>query len=143
MKKFVLANKGYTLLETLIGLIVLGVLMTLLLAMVQMMSKNNINNYFNRNVSVIVTKLENDFIAAKSTTLDNGKLKIDQYSGDKKVTYKCQGKKLVRRVNGLGGETLIDNLDSCSISSINDKSYKINITYKKLSKELYVGKNKM
>ena len=77
MKKFVLANKGYTLLETLIGMIVLGVLMTLLLAMVQMMNKNNINNYFNRNVSVIVTKLENDFIAAKSTTLDNGKLKID------------------------------------------------------------------
>ena len=140
MKKFVLANKGYTLLETLVGLIVLGVLMTLLLAMVQMMNKNNVNNYFNRNVSVIVTKLENDFIAAKSTSLEEGKLKMELYSGDKKVTYKCQGNKLVRRVNGLGGETLIDNLDSCSINSIDDKSYKINISYKKNKQGVICGK---
>lgn len=142
LKSVLLNNKGYTLLECIMGMFVLSFVIIMLMFMIQVMHKNNINNYFNRNITSLVNTLESDFLSAKKADVKIGILDLEVLEENKTISYVCSTNKLVRRVNYLGGETVISDLDSCHIFSKDDNIF-VKLKYKDKVKEIYVGKAKM
>lgn len=142
LKSVLLNNQAYTLLECIMGLFVLTIVVMMLMFMVQVMQKNNINNYFNRNTTSLINTLEADFLASKKATVTLGVLDLEVLEENKTISYACSSSKLVRRVNYLGGETVISDLDACSISSKDDQIF-IKVKYLGKEKEIYVGKAKI
>lgn len=138
MKKFALTNNlGFTMLEAIVGMLVLSVIIFLLMSLILVMNKNNINNYFNRNTATINQMMATDVDASNKLEIKLGMIILKPLNQDKKVTYQCQGKKLVRRVNGLGGETLISNLDRCHVREEGSGALLI-LKMGTLEKEIYV-----
>ncbi len=141
-KYVLLNNKGYTLLECIMGMFVLSFVIIMLMFMIQVMHKNNVNNYFNRNITSLVNTLESDFLSAKKADVKLGILDLEVLEENKTISYVCSTDKLVRRVNYLGGETVISDLDSCHIFNKDDNIF-VKLKYKDKVKEIYVGKAKM
>lgn len=133
--KYVLkSKKAFTLLESIIGLLCMSVIVLLLLSMVKLMEKNNLNNYYINNIATITSRMSDDFLISKEYFTSYNQLEIKTID-EQSIQYTCFDKKLVRSVNHMGTETLISNLESCSITNNNDNAI---FNIKALGKEFKV-----
>ena len=140
IKKFVLTHKGYTLLESIIGMFVLSIIILQIMNLVLVMNKSNIENYHTKNISLLINKIDEDFLLAKEIKINANKLEINTLK-DEKIVYKIENNKLKRTINEMGNEILIYNIKSGYFFNKNGIFLKIDYGIK--DESIYLGKVKI
>ena len=141
-RKYVfLNNKGYTLLESIIGMFMLSIISLLILTMIMTMSKNNIDNYNQRNSALIINKMEKDFFGSTKYDVSLKKLTINTKQNGT-IEYKCKNDKLSRSVNDKGNETVIAGIKDCKFVKRNGVNLELIFNNGDV-KEVYIGESKL
>lgn len=130
-----MSDRGFTLLDTLMGMFVMGFLLILLSTMTLLLKDNYFENNERREVLLFIMQIQNDFLETKKINNSSSKLSLNFYN-KKNITYKMINDKLIRQVNGKGYEVVVNNLEKCIFG------YKDEVIYYELifiDGELYKG----
>ena len=142
LKKLFVSNKGFTLLEGLIGLIVMTVLMVLIMQITQVLNKTMVDQTNNKQTIVFTIQMQRDLMTAKQINIVKGNVLIELYDEDV-ISYKVRGNKLVRQVNNKGSETALYNIEYINFEKINSV-LQVKVKYENSKKNYYqiLGKEK-
>ncbi|MFV0246589.1 MAG: competence type IV pilus minor pilin ComGF [Mycoplasmatales bacterium] len=126
--KSVFNNKGFTLIESLMALMVYSFLIINIMQFMLVL-KYNVDNYYNdKQLLNLSTSLTSDFIATKEVEVKDDKL-INYLTDGEEINYKFINDKLIRQVDNKGGEVLLLNVEDIKFVN-NNGLYEANIKFK-------------
>ncbi len=129
MKKYVLNNKGFTLLETLIGLVVFSLIIIMMLNFLNVLKFNLTNNYETKQVVLFLSKVQEDILETKKVVeVSNDKLTLKNYLNEN-ITYVKDKNRLIRKKNNQGYEIILNELENIKFEYINNILY-VNLKFK-------------
>jgi type II secretory pathway pseudopilin PulG len=140
---FVSKNKknGFTILEALMGLMIMGVLAVLILQMVLLMSKSTGDLLNQRQTILYVVQLQRDLIATEHISIVNEQVKLEKHN-EEIIYYGKRGNKLIRSntIYLIGGDVMLTNIGEIKFIIINDVlSMEIKYANEKTKKEITLG----
>lgn len=103
------SNKGYTLIEGLVGLLIMSMIVFLILNLMNVIKFGYNDNYEDRERILFVMQSNEDFLASQEVYVQNNVVYFEYYNNIT-VNYKFKNNKLIRQVNNQGYEILINNL---------------------------------
>jgi len=112
INKNVFNNKGFTLLESLIGLFVMGVIAFLILQVTMVMGHNYDDFYQERQLILFPMQIEEDFLMADKVETSNHLLTITTHD-QQVISYEFQNNKILRQVENKGGEVVLADVETC------------------------------
>lgn len=134
---FVSNEKGFLLLEHLIAIVIMGILSLTFLALMQVVSnyKEEQTTLTMHEVNTIAIRLQNEIRSADFLTATQGQLSAHFESENNIVNFFVQNNRLMRQVNGRGGEILVYNISEMSTLLFNEHS--VSISLKSLDDNLF------
>lgn len=115
-------NKGFTMIEILIALFVISCVMLLLLQFMYISKNNYFDNYYTRQIDMLIIQSEDDFLETKKCMISGNKLLLERYD-DNRVTYEFSSDKLIRKVNNRGSEVLLYELQNITFWKDGERIY--------------------
>lgn len=113
--KFVSVSKknGFTMLEALMGLMIMGVLAMLILQMVLLMSKSTSDLLNERQSILYVTQIQRDLLATEHITVENNMARLEKHN-EEVIYYGKRGNKIIRAHTEylIGGDVMLTNVDN-------------------------------
>lgn len=97
--------------ELLVALFVISCIMLLLLQFMYISKNNYFDNYYARQIDMLIIQSEDDFLETKKCMISENKLSLEKYD-DSRVTYEFSNDKLIRKVNNRGFEVLLYELQN-------------------------------
>lgn len=125
--KFVFNNKGFTLIESLMALMVYSFLIINIMQFMLVLKYNVDNYYDDKQLLNLSTSLTSDFIATREVEVKDDKL-INYLTDGEEISYKFINNKLIRQVDNKGGEVLLLNVEDIKFVN-NNGLYEANIKF--------------
>jgi len=125
--KFVFNQKGFLLLEHLIAIAIMGIISVAFLSVMQVISGYTVNQnaLTMHEVNTIAIRLQNEVRFAESFSANSGRLDVYWHDSDDIVNIFVLNDRLVRRVNGVGGEVLIYNIASMEVVALSSNVVRV------------------
>lgn len=120
-------NKAYTLLEALLGIILLTILLSLCLNFLVILKQNNNDSANQEQLVVFLGQIQEDFLSSQTFVVNPELLSLTTYN-EEEITYQKQQNRLVRQVNQAGYEIVLTDLKSIEFSAQN-QVVKINLVF--------------
>jgi|688.fasta_scaffold313638_2 type II secretory pathway pseudopilin PulG len=141
--KFVSENKknGFTILEALMGLMIMGVLAVLIMQMVLIMSKSTGELLNQRQTILYVIQMQRDLIATEHITIVNEHARLEKHN-EQIIYYGKRGNKLIRaHTNNLvGGDVMLTNVGKIEFLEFEEVlSVRIRYANEKNEREITLG----
>lgn len=127
MKKYVLNNKCFTLLEALVGIFVMGVLLYLCMNFIIILNDNQDYSYAKEETTLFISQVQEDFLSSVKVNVKKEQLKFITYNKDK-ITYEVDKDRLVRKVEGKGYEIVLSSVSSLSFKRVKN-NVEVSIKY--------------
>lgn len=128
-ESFVYNEKGFLLLEHLISIVIMGVLSLAFLYLMQVVSAYTVDqtSLTMHEVNSLAIRLQNEIKFAEFLTVADGQLLAHFTREGDIVSFSAQNNRLVRQVNGRGGEILVYNLSGMDIDLFDDQSARLSL----------------
>ncbi len=120
-------NRGFTLLEALVGIMLMVTLLFLCSMFLHTIKDNLDDNYEENELILFISQIQKDFLEGKSIQVNKKQITIKNYVNER-ITYRFTGEKLIRQVNGSGQEIALLNADEISFTKDN-KVVKVNVVF--------------
>ena len=122
-------EKGFLLLEHLISIVIMGVLSITFLSLMQVTSVYTANqtSLTMHEVNSLAIRLQNEIRFADSLTVADGRLFAHFIGEGNVVSFSAQNNRLVRQVEGRGGEILVYNLSGMDVVLFDDHSARVSL----------------
>lgn len=124
-----LSSHGFLLVEHLFAIIVTSILMIVLLSFIHLM-KAYVSNYdliSQNQIDALTTQLQIEAkIATRFATSNQKELDVYLYDGSL-VTYRIQNQRLMRQVQGKGGEVALYHCQGLDVELLNDSAVYLNL----------------
>lgn len=140
MYLYIKNNKGFTLLEGLMGMFVMSVLVMLILQMVLVLNDTMISYYNKRQDTLFIMQANRDFFKSQNTYVKDNILYFETYDKET-ITYEKSEDKIIRQVNNAGYEVILSNIESAKFYEENNKFYLEVKHNNEQEKILYIGTN--
>lgn len=115
-------NRAFTLLDALMGLLVMSVLIILIVQMMELVKDNYYENPNQRQVTLFLMQVQDDLIETKGIKTENNTFSLTLYNKDV-VTYSQEKNQLVRKVNDEGYEVVLNQIKEIKFWLENDIVY--------------------
>ena len=117
--KFVFNQKGFLLLEHLIAIAITGIISIAFLSVMQVISGYTVdqNALTMHEVNTVAVRIQNEIRFADLLTVSTGRLELHFERSNEIISFFILNDRLVRRVNGRGGEVLIYSIASMDVVS--------------------------
>lgn len=126
-KSALLNNRAFTLLEALMGMIVLSVLMMLICQMVIVLN-TNMQSYYNKRQDVLfIMQTNREVLSSKLITASGDTLSFKKIDGET-VTYTLKENEVIRQVDGSGYEVVLSNVEAINFYQ-KGKYYYMDVTH--------------
>ena len=125
--KFVFNQKGFLLLEHLIAIAIMGIISISFLSVMQVISSYaaDQNTLTMHEVNTVAVRLQNEVRFADFFITSPGRLDVHFANSNDVINFFVLNNRLVRRVNGLGGEVVVHNVTSMDVLALADNSVRI------------------
>lgn len=135
-KKCVLSNNyAFTLLEALMGMIVLSVLMILICQMVIVLN-TNMQSYYNKRQDILfIMQTNREVLSSKHITSSGSVMTFQKIDGEV-VTYSLKNNEVVRQVDGSGYEVVLSNVEAIEFYQKGNNHY-MNVTHINSEEQTY------
>ena len=126
---FVYNEKGFLLLEHLISLVIMSILNITFLTLMQVVSVYTVSqtSLTMHEVNSLAIRLQNEIQHADSLTATDGRLLAHFTREGDVVSFTAQNNRLVRQVNGRGGEIMVYNLSGMNVSLFDSRSARVSL----------------
>ena len=126
---FAYNEKGFLLLEHLISIVIMGILSIVFLYLMQIVSVYTVDqtSLTMHEVNSLAIRLQNEIRFASSLTSTDTQLFANFTREGNVVSFSAQNNRLVRQVNGRGGEILLYNLFGMDIELFDNQSARISL----------------
>ena len=123
-KQYVFDQKGFLLVEHLISVIIVAILSIVIVYLLQVFSMYhiNLNSLSHQEVHTLATRLRNEVRKADFLSSGNNQLRLYFNDTERIVTFSARNGRMLRQVNGSGGEIATYNLYSMDVYLINDQA---------------------
>ena len=112
--KFVSKNKknAFTILEALMGLMVMGVIAVLILQMVLIIANTTSDQFNHRQSILFITQFQRDLLATEHITIESENVRLEKHN-EEVVYYGLRVNKIIRAHSNslLGGEVVLTNIE--------------------------------
>lgn len=115
MKKNVLTNKGFTLLEALMSMFVMTFLTFLILQWVNIIGTTTVNFEHQKQIIIMTNYVQNDFIGIQKYNILNNKVELIDFNNET-ISYELRDKKIIRQKNNKGYEVLVTGVDKINFT---------------------------
>ena len=122
-------EKGFLLLEHLISILIVGILSIAFLSLMQVVRGFSVDqtSLTMHEVNTLAVRLQNEIGDACFLTAEEGQL-FAHFSGDGYVvSFSAQNNRLVRQVDGRGGEIMVYNLADMNVVLFDDQSARVSL----------------
>ena len=128
-ERFVCNERGFLLIEHLISLFVVGILGALIATLLQVMASYNVSpNYLTMHeVQTLATRIQNEARLASSLSAGDGELRLYFADSGDRVSFVARNNRMMRQVNGSGGEVATYNLRSMDVRLIDDGAARLRL----------------
>jgi len=126
---FVCNEKGFLLLEQLISIVIMGVLSITFLSLMQVVSVYTVSqtSLTMHEVNSLAIRLQNEIRFADSLSVADGRLFAHFTGAGNVVSFSAQNNRLVRQVDGRGGEILVYNLSGIDVVLFDNQSARVSL----------------
>lgn len=126
---FVYNEKGFLLLEHLIAMVIMSVLSLTFLYLMQVVSTyaTSQTSLTMHEVNSLAIRLQNEIKSAEFLTVSDGKLLAHFTREGNVVSFSAQNNRLVRQVNGRGGEILVYHLSGMDVILFDHQSARLSM----------------
>ncbi len=128
IKKYVIINDSFTLMEALISIFVMSSIIFLLLNFTILLKKNLNNDVYRNSFNIALVHIKEDIIESEKIIVKKEELILNKYNKDT-VTYNFEKNRLVRKVNTKGYEIILSDIEKGSFELENKIIY-LNIMFK-------------
>jgi len=128
-EKFVCDERGFLLIEHLISLLIVGILSVMIVTLLQVVSSYSVNpNHLTMHeVETLATRIQNEARLASSLSAGDDELFL-HFSEDRVVNFSVRNNnRMVRQVNGVGGEIATYNLRSMDVNLIGEGTARLRL----------------
>lgn len=139
MKRFACNERGFLLMEHLLGLVITSILATTAVLLMQTLRTYQVNpvHLSQHEVETLATRLQIEAAFADSLTARGNQI-ILEVDGNQ-VSYLWNNQRISRQVNGRGGEIALYNVAEFRVFPGNDRSIRAEITsFADITHELYL-----
>lgn len=128
-EQFACDERGFLLIEHLISVAIVGILSVTLLSMMQIISvyRQDYNGLTQHEVNTIGLRLQNEIKFATSTSSENNQLLVYFEETGNTVRFWVRNNRMIRQVNGLGGEIVSYNIERMDVQLFSDQSARIRL----------------
>jgi len=121
-------EKGFLLLEHLISVVIVGVLSIAFLSLIQVVRVYTANQtaLTMHEVNTLAVRLQNEIRFAQSLSAADGRL-FAHFTDGRVVSYSAQNDRLVRQVDGIGGEIMVYNLAAMDVVLFDSRSAQVSL----------------
>jgi len=126
---FVYNEKGFLLLEHLISIVIMSVLSITFLYLMRVVSVYTVDQtaLTMHEVNSLAIRLQNEIRLADSLTAADGRLFAHFTREENVVSFSAQNNRLVRQVDGRGGEIMVYNLSGMNVVLFDNRSARISL----------------
>ncbi len=128
IKKYVIINDSFTLMEALISIFVMSSIIFLLLNFTILLKENLNNDVYRNSFNIALVHIKEDIIESEKIIVKKEKLILNKYNKET-VTYNFEKNRLVRKVNTKGYEIILSDIEKGSFELENKIIY-LNIMFK-------------
>lgn len=127
--QFAYNEKGFLLIEHLIAIVIMSILVMVILGLMQVVSAYTTNQtaLTMHEVNTVATRLQNEIRLANYLTSSGSGVVAHFESQNNEIGFHVQNNRLMRQVNGRGGEILVYNLSSMTVEVFNENSAAITL----------------
>jgi len=121
-------EKGFLLLEHLISIIIVGILSIAFLSLMQVVRVYTVDQtaLTMHEVNTLAIRLQNEIRLAESLSAADGQL-LTHFTDGRVVSFSAQNDRLVRQVDGLGGEIMVYNLADMDVILFDNQSVRVSL----------------
>ena len=122
-------EKGFLLLEHLISILIVGILSIAFLSLMQVVQVYTVDqtSLTMHEVNTLAIRMQNEIRNARSLTAADGQL-FAHFNGDENVvSFSAQNNRLVRQVDGRGGEIMVYNLADMHVVLFDNQSARVSL----------------
>ena len=125
MKELFVCEKGFLLLEHLISIVIVGILSIAFLSLMQVVRVYTFDqtSLTMHEINTLAVRMQNEIRFADSLSHADGQLLA--YFAEDVVSFTAQNDRLVRQVNGLGGEIMVYNLAGMEVVLFDNYSARV------------------
>ena len=127
---FVCNEKGFLLLEHLISMVIMGFLSIAFLSLMQVVSIYSVSqtSLTMHGANSLAIRLQNEIQFADSLKIADGQLLV-HFPGERGVvSFFAQNNRLIRQVDGRGGEIMIYNVARMNVILVDNRSARVSLT---------------
>ncbi len=128
IKKYVIINDSFTLMEALISIFVMSSIIFLLLNFTILLKENRNNDVYRNSFNIALVHIKEDIIESEKIIVKKEELILKKYNKET-VTYNFEKNRLVRKVNTKGYEIILSDIEKGSFELENKIIY-LNIMFK-------------
>lgn len=128
--RFVYNEKGFLLLEHLLALAIIGILSIVLVYLLQVISVYHIdqNALTHHEINTLGLRLQNEVQFATSVSAAPNQFLIHFDHNDEVVSFSVRNDRLLRQVNGTGGEIATYHIRSLDVTLFGDQAARLQLT---------------
>ena len=129
-EKFVYDERGFLLVEHLIAVVIVGILSVVLLSLMQVITayRNDYRALTQHEVNTISLRLQNEINFATTLSADDHQLFVYFAKTGHTVSFSARNNRMLRQVNGVGGEIVTYHLRSLDVSLFSDQAARLRLT---------------
>ncbi len=127
IKKYVIINDSFTLMEALISIFVMSSILFLLFNFTSLLKQNINNDIYRNSFNIALVHIKEDIIESKKITVKEEGLILKKYNKEE-VSYNFEKNRLIRKVNKKGYEIILNDVEKGSFELV-DKIIYLNIKF--------------
>ncbi len=127
IKKYVIINDSFTLMEALISIFVMSSILFLLFNFTSLLKQNINNDIYRNSFNIALVHIKEDIIESKKITVKEEGLILKKYNKEE-VSYNFEKNRLIRKVNKKGYEIILNDVEKGSFELVNKIIY-LNIKF--------------
>lgn len=128
-KQFVYDEQGFLLIEHLLSIVIVGILSVILVSLMQITSiyRRDYNALTQHEVNTMGLILQDEINFATSLSTGNNQLLVYSAETGDTVSFSVRNNRMIRQVNGLGGEIVSYHIQRMEVQLFSDKSARIRL----------------
>ena len=127
--RFAYDERGFLLVEHLISMVIVGILSIVLLYLMQIISiyRHDYNALTQHEVNTIALRLRNEINFATTLSVGNNELFVYFAETEETVSFSARNNRMLRQVNGVGGEIVTYNLQRMDVKLLSDQAARLRL----------------